>query len=84
MKTIKLLLITLLITSCSSDSIELDDCRCEKETFTFEQSITLGVNGLPVLSFNKVVLSNEAVNCQDEQDQVSIGNDIYFSITCDE
>ena len=83
MKAIKLLLITLLLSSCSEDRIEDDSCRCNKETFTFEQTTTIGGGGLPVLTYERITLSNEDVACQDEQEQVSQGNDIYFTITCD-
>jgi len=80
MKSIKILLISLLILSCSAND---DDCNCEKETYRYNQYTVTGSNGLPHLTFDKEVLSIETVNCQDEQDQVSQGNGVYFNITCD-
>lgn len=82
MKTIKILLLSIFIISCSADRVE-DDCRCNKEVFTFEQRTTIGEGGLPVLTFERVTLSNEEVACQAEQEQVSQGDNTYFTITCD-
>jgi hypothetical protein len=79
----KLLFITgLLLASCSSDSIEEESCRCTKEIYTYEQRAITGANGLPILQAYKVVLSNEVVPCQDEQEQVSLGDGNYFVIEC--
>lgn len=81
----KLLFITvLLLTSCSAKSIEEESCKCNKETYTYEQRAVTGSNGLPILQAYKVVLSNEVVPCQDEQEQVSLGDGNYFVIECEQ
>lgn len=82
MKTIKLLIIALLLVSCSKDSVDEEGCECLKETYTYEQGATIGSNGLPVSTFNRVTLSIEEVVCQDEQEQTSLGNNNYFVIEC--
>ena len=81
MKTIKLLLLTLLFVSCSADSVE-EDCNCTKETYTIEQGVGVGQNGLPILTFDKVILSSETVECQLEQEASELGNNTFFDIKC--
>jgi len=80
MKTLKLLAIILLLTSCSPE--DNDGCDCTKETYRFEQGTTINSSGLPVLTSQRVTLSTEQVPCQDEQEQVEQGNGIIIDITC--
>ena len=82
MKTLKLLLLALLMASCSADSID-EDCNCKKITYTWEVEVVTGPNGLPTLVSRKVYLYEEVVNCQDEQTQVSNGDNVYFDIVCE-
>ena len=83
MKTIKILIIALLISSCSADSTA-DYCGCVKITYEYEQYVVFDpVTGLPSMAFDKVILSTEQVNCQDEQEQASAGNQVYFDIVCE-
>jgi len=78
-----LFIIGLLIVSCSAESIEEDSCRCEKETFTFIQETVTGANGLPILVSFRETISTEVVPCQEEQEQVSNGDDTYYKIECE-
>lgn len=80
MKTIRLLLLTLLIVSCSSED---EDCNCIKQTYIYDQVAVIGSNGLPTLQFTKVVLSQEQVTCQPEQTEVELTNGELFDIICD-
>ena len=84
MKTIKILIIALLISSCSADSTDEDNCGCVNITYEYEQYVVFDpVTGLPSMAFDKVILSTEQVNCQDEQEQASAGNQVYFDIVCE-
>jgi len=67
------------ITSCSTDD---DGCNCVKTSYEFDQYATTGTNGLPVMTFDKIILSEENVPCQDEQGQTSAGNNVYYDINC--
>ena len=82
MRKLKLILISLLITSCSKEDLS-DECNCIKETYKYNQTVVTGSNGLPRLQYTRVMLSTESVSCQDEQDQVEQGNGILFDIICE-
>jgi len=66
-------------TSCSTDD---DVCNCVKTSYEFDQYVITGPNGLPVMTFDKIILSDESVPCQDEQEQTSTGNNVYYDINC--
>lgn len=77
--TVSLILgiILLILTSCSAE----DDCVCEKETFKQEYDIVF-IGGLPKTIVIKNTISKEIVPCQDEQKNISLGNDIFFNVNC--
>ena len=79
MKPIKILILLLLITSCSSDNE--DTCECTKTTYEIVQDVTIGSDGLPHLYFYNNILNETIVNCQNEVEQIPEG-DLYFDITC--
>jgi hypothetical protein len=81
MKLFKILLLGLLITSCSTDSIE-EGCGCVKEVYNNEVIVVTRPNGTMGLDNIITIVSTEVVGCQDEQTSVSIGNGNYFNITC--
>lgn len=81
MRTIKLLLLTLLLASCSREELN-ENCECNKITYEYVQGTTIGANGLPVTTFEKVILSEVEVQCQDEQTEVDNGDSTYFDIEC--
>lgn len=86
MKIIKILLLAILLVSCSTndDSTDEDNCGCVKTTYEYDQYVVFDpVTGLPSIAFDKVILSTEQVNCQDEQEQASAGNQVYFDIICE-
>ena len=76
------IVVSILLASCSASDNPNEDCNCEKETYTYEIIVLTGANGLPYLSSEKVILSNESVPCQDEQTQADLGDNIYFDIKC--
>ena len=78
----KLILILCIFTLSCSISNEDDLCNCTKETYEYVTTVVSDTNGMPHLTHEKVILSTEIVNCQDEQTQVEQGT-IYFDITCD-
>lgn len=83
MRKLFLLLAITLFFNCSTDSNNEDDCNCTKETYRYDQYVVTGSNGLPRLTFDKVVLSLENISCNDEADQVSNGDDTYYDIVCE-
>jgi hypothetical protein len=83
MKKLLLLLLFVLKLSCNSSDDETEQCQCTKETYKRTTETVFDSNGLPHLVFGIDTLSTEIVNCQDEQQDVSLGNQIYFSIVCD-
>ena len=81
MKTIKLLLLAILFTSCSADSID-DSCNCNKLSYDIEQYPITLPNGVVVMTTETVLLSSEPVVCQPEgRFQINDGNR-YYIIEC--
>lgn len=75
-----LLILSLFILSCSTDTEET--CDCTKYVYEYNQYTYIDSNGLPHVGFEKVDLYSEVVNCQDEQEEVSNGDNTYFDIVC--
>lgn len=76
-----ILLFSLIILSCSAERVE-DDCRCVKTTYEYNQVVSNGANGLPVIDFIKVVLFEENIDCNDEVKEVENGDGTLFDINC--
>lgn len=78
-----LLLLAITIMSCSTDEINDDTCACEKETYNIEQGTAIDLTtGLPYLTFTHVLISTEAVVCQNEG-QFQLEDNFYYIIKCD-
>ena len=79
MKTIKLLLLALLFTSCSADSPNEDDeCHCVKETWF---TLTWTVNEVEMSE--RIDVSSESVDCQNEVVGAEASDDgLFYDVTC--
>lgn len=83
MKTLKLLLL-LLIVSCSAEEItQEEECRCVKTTYRYETIVDTGANGLPQLNFVEVFISEENVLCNEEVEDVENGDGTLYRIECE-
>ena len=80
MKTLKILLIALMIVSCSAE--ETDDCNCIKEVYDIEQNVVWS-NGLPTMQIEHVFLYDEPVGCIDEVSNQEMTGNQYFNIVCE-
>ncbi len=80
MKNLLVLLSIIVLASCSPDN---GGCDCEKRTYESITTVTFGGGGspIPIWTTTETTLSNESVLCQEETSG-SLGNDIYFEITC--
>lgn len=84
MKTIKILLLALLIVSCSKDEVSQDDvCSCEQTTYEKEYYIIF-INGQPQGRSRFIELNSEPVICQDEKDKDPLGYDnLFIDVKCE-
>lgn len=83
MKKLKLILLGLILVGCSAEDIQEEECRCTKTTYTFETIVTTGFDGLPVLNFVEVFISEENVLCNEEVEDVENGDGTLHRIECE-
>ena len=82
MKKLLILLIAVLIFSCSTEDDSDSGCTCEKETWLVEHGVAINpTTGLPYLTITETLVATEDVVCQDEA-QVLLQNDYYYKIIC--
>ena len=74
----KLIIILLILTSCSSDN---DPCDCYKTTYKTE-IVTVIVNGVREERWQRNILSYDEIKCSDEVTAQYIGDDKYIDIEC--
>ena len=80
MKKLLLLLAVVLASSCSKDSIDVDNCRCKKNVYETELVVYMK-DGVARTRLNKTFMYYELVPCQDEISG-QISKDIIFEIEC--
>lgn len=73
---------TLMLASCSPSDDGVNDCDCTQTTYTYDIVVVTGDSGLPVVTQVRRDLSTEVVPCQEEQTNVSLGDNTYFEILC--
>lgn len=81
MKTIKLLLLLLLITSCSPEDDIPEECKCTR----YDYELTFEIIGSSTV-WNEELLDSYDVVCQDEKDRVFYYNNDgvrkFYNIEC--